>query len=205
MKIDIPKYLILAIGNSTQHTWNFFFFFFNDPPQPAPQIKWQFLDPPTRPAGYETTRASLIHTQCLDTFIVTRLKNVSNWHCIFSLISPTVIVYDYIVSVLKTNTDHTLAHAARLATVKASKLHLWSEWNIVICKLQHIWQIMKQTALSVPHSDWLPPTRRFCETELFLTFGRFQIVSLINPTIPHWKHSLIINPTSPAIYIFMYL
>ncbi len=42
-KIDIPKYLILAIGN----TWIFFyFFFFNDPPQPAPQIKWQFLDPP---------------------------------------------------------------------------------------------------------------------------------------------------------------
>ncbi len=46
MKIDIPKYLILAIGNCTQHTWIFFFFFFNDPPQPAPQIKWQFLDPP---------------------------------------------------------------------------------------------------------------------------------------------------------------
>ncbi len=45
-KIDIPKYLILAIGNCTQHTWIFFYFVFNDPPQPAPQIKWQFLYPP---------------------------------------------------------------------------------------------------------------------------------------------------------------
>ncbi len=51
----------IAIGNCTQHTWIFFYFVFNDLPQPAPQIKWQFLYPP-QPAGYETTRASLMQT-----------------------------------------------------------------------------------------------------------------------------------------------
>ncbi len=38
---------IFNIGYRELHAtyMDFFFFFFNDPPQPAPQIKWQFLDP----------------------------------------------------------------------------------------------------------------------------------------------------------------
>ncbi len=62
---------------------DFFFFFFNDPPQPAPQIKWQFLDPP-QPAGYETTRASLLDSS-LVLPIVERLESdwLSVWTGVF--------------------------------------------------------------------------------------------------------------------------
>ncbi len=73
------QYWILAIGNCTQHTW-IIFFFLNDPPQPAPQIKWQFLYPPQPdrglPAGpgYETTRASLVHTLPTHIYVQTTWK-----------------------------------------------------------------------------------------------------------------------------------
>ncbi len=90
-----------------------FYFVFNDPPQPAPQIKWQFLYP-TQP---ETTRASLLfmertwltfHCWLYTLYIIVYVtnKNLESW--ILNLIGSQYrdckigVIWSYFLDLVRT-------------------------------------------------------------------------------------------------------